>query len=155
MVRVIVAVLVTPPPVPVMVMVRVPAFAVGATLMLTVACPEPGAGMVAGVIFTLTPLPSPDAVRAIAESKPPETVVMTLALPVPPGATVTVFGAAARVKVPVFAPTVTATAAEGIPLAITYNVLAPVAIVAGTSKLVETTSLPVATAIVLGLWVLA
>src|ERR1700685_241968 len=136
MVRVMVAVFVTPLPVPVIVIVRVPALAVGATLMLTVACPEPGAGIDGGVIFTCTPLPSPEAVSAMAESKPPETVVMTLALPVPPGATVTALGDAASVKVPVLAPTVTETGAEGMAFAIPYNVLAPVAIVAGTSKVV-------------------
>lgn len=45
--------------------------------------------------------------------------------------------------------TVTSTPADGIPFATTCRVLAPVSIVLGTSKLVDTGLLPVATAIVL------
>ena len=45
--------------------------------------------------------------------------------------------------------TVILTAAEGMPFAITTNVLAPVSIVDGTSKFVETVAVPVATLIVL------
>jgi hypothetical protein len=51
--------------------------------------------------------------------------------------------------------TVTATAFDGIPFATTSRVLAPLSIFAGTSKLVETIALPVATAIVLWSCVLA
>ena len=47
------------------------------------------------------------------------------------------------------------TVIEGIPFATTTRELAPVSIVAGTSKLVETIAEPVATAIVLWLCVLA
>lgn len=51
--------------------------------------------------------------------------------------------------------TVMLTAAEGMPFAITTNVLAPVSIDDGTSKLVETVSEPVATPMLLWLWVRA
>jgi len=47
------------------------------------------------------------------------------------------------------------TGADGIPLATISSELAPVSIVAGTSKFVETMADPVATPIVLWLWVLA
>jgi hypothetical protein len=47
------------------------------------------------------------------------------------------------------------TAFDGIPFATTTSELAPVSIVAGTSKLVETMALPVATAMVLWSCVLA
>jgi hypothetical protein len=51
--------------------------------------------------------------------------------------------------------TVTDTAADGIPFAITTSVLAPVSAPLGTSKFVETVALPVATPIVLWSWVRA
>lgn len=51
--------------------------------------------------------------------------------------------------------TVTATATEGMPFATTTNELAPVSIVAGTSKFVDTVAVPVATPMVLWSWVLA
>ena len=51
--------------------------------------------------------------------------------------------------------TVIDTEADGIPLAITTSVLAPVSMPDGTSKLVETGVLPVATPIVLWSWVRA
>jgi|HubBroStandDraft_1064217.scaffolds.fasta_scaffold00322_5 hypothetical protein len=51
--------------------------------------------------------------------------------------------------------TVMLTGSEGMPFAITTNVLAPVSIVVGTSKFVETVNEPVATPMLLWLWVLA
>ena len=51
--------------------------------------------------------------------------------------------------------TVTLTGAEGMPLATTTRLLAPVSAVFGTSKLVDTIFVPVATAMVLGLCVRA
>src|SRR5580700_7533752 len=51
--------------------------------------------------------------------------------------------------------TVTLTDLDTIPLATTTSVLAPVSIVLGTSKCVETTNDPVATPIELWLWVRA
>jgi hypothetical protein len=41
--------------------------------------PEPGAAMEAGLKLTVTPVGWPLAVKAIAESKPPETVVVMTA----------------------------------------------------------------------------
>jgi len=57
MVRVTVAVFVTPPPVPFTVIVRVPVVAFAPTLMCMVEFPAPGAGMVLGMKVTLTPTP--------------------------------------------------------------------------------------------------
>jgi hypothetical protein len=47
------------------------------------------------------------------------------------------------------------TAVDGIPFATTTSELAPVSIPEGTSKLVDTVALPVATPMVLWSWVLA
>ena len=102
MVNVTVVVWVEPPPVPVTVIVRVPVVAFGATRICIEACPEPGAAMVLGLKRTFTPAPCPDADKAIAELKPPDTVVVICETPAPPRATLTVFGDAATVKVPVF-----------------------------------------------------
>ena len=102
-------VFVTPPPVPVTVMVRVPVVAVVATRIDTDECPDPGAGMVAGLKTTLTPVPSPEAVNAIAALKPPETVVETFDSPVAPRATVNVLGDAVIAKVFAAAVTVSVT----------------------------------------------
>ncbi len=77
-----VVVFVTPPPVPVIVIVRFPVVAVFATLICMVALPEPGAAIEAGLNLTVTPVPCPEAVKAIAELKPPETVVVILDDPV-------------------------------------------------------------------------
>ena len=46
--------------------------------------PEPGAAMEAGMKVTVTPVGWPVAVNAIAESKPPETAVVTTAYPLWP-----------------------------------------------------------------------
>jgi hypothetical protein len=50
----------------------------------------------AGLKAAVTPAGSPVAVRAIAELKPPVTAVVMVEVPVAPGATVTVVGAADR-----------------------------------------------------------
>ena len=100
MVRVTVVVFVTPPPVPVTVMVRVPVVAVFVTLICIVAWPEPGAAIEAGWKCTVTPDPCPDAVKAIAELKPPETVVVILDVPCPACLMVTLFGDAETVNDP-------------------------------------------------------
>jgi hypothetical protein len=99
MVRVILTVLVTPPPVPVTVIVDVPAFALLDTVMVAVELPEPFA-MDVGLKVTVTPVGIPDADNAIADLKPPEGVADTLVVPFLPGATLTVAGAALRVKLP-------------------------------------------------------
>jgi hypothetical protein len=102
MVRLRVVVWVTPPPVPVMVIVRVPAVACAPTLIVTVELPAPGAAIAVGLKVTVTPLPSPDALRVTAESKLPEIVVVTLACPAAPGATVTEVGFTLIAKLPVW-----------------------------------------------------
>jgi hypothetical protein len=66
---------------------------------------------------TFTPLGSPVADKAIAESNPPETVVLIFTCPVAPGAIVTLAGAAVMVKVPP-------------PLVVTVNVTVVVSVVA-------------------------
>ena len=97
-VRDTVAVCVIPPPVPVTVMVDVPVAAVEATVKVNVDVPEPGAAMDAGLNAAVTPVGIPDAVKATAELKPPDTVVVRVDLPVLPCATETDVGEAASVK---------------------------------------------------------
>ena len=97
-VRDTVAVCVIPPPVPVTVMVDVPVAAVEATVKVNVDVPEPGAAMEEGLNAAVTPVGRPDAVRATAELKPPDTVVVRVDLPVLPCATETDVGEAASVK---------------------------------------------------------
>ena len=99
MVKVILTVLVTPPPVPVTVIVDVPAFAVLDTVMVAVELPDPLA-MEVGLKVTVTPVGIPDADNAIADLKPPEGAAVILLVPWPPGATLTLVGAAFRVKLP-------------------------------------------------------
>ena len=59
-----------PPPLPVTTMGYVPAAVLAPTLMLIVALPEPGAGMVDGVKLTVVPDGTPEAERLTALSKP-------------------------------------------------------------------------------------
>lgn len=108
-VRVRIAVCVTPPPLAVIVIVRDPVLAVAATLTCIPACPEPGAAMVLGLNVTFTPLPCPDAVNEIAALKPPETAVVIFDSPVAPRATVKVLGESVTVKLPVVPVTVRVT----------------------------------------------
>lgn len=97
-VRETVAVWVIPPPVPVTVMVYVPVAVVDATARVNVDVPEPGAAIDVGLRVAVTPVGWPVAVRATAESKPPETAVVIVELPLPPCATETEVGEAATVK---------------------------------------------------------
>ena len=99
MVRVNVVVAVVLPLVPLMVIVNVPALAVLETLICMAAVPEPPV-MEVGLKFTCTPVGCPEAVKAIVPVKPPEGVAVILALVWPPGATLAVLGATARVKLP-------------------------------------------------------
>jgi len=46
--------------------------------------PEPGAAIGSGLNFTVCVLPSPEAVKVIGELKPPETVVVIVAVLEPP-----------------------------------------------------------------------
>ena len=65
-----------------------------ATDMVSVELPEPGAAMVAELRVSVTPVGWPLAVREIAESKPPETVVVIVEVPLLPCTTETDAGEA-------------------------------------------------------------
>lgn len=82
-VSVTVVVCVTPPPVPWIVMVRVPVLDLRPTLTVIVEVPEPGAAIELGLNVTLFPLPAPEAVKLIAELKPPDIAVVIVEVPVP------------------------------------------------------------------------
>ena len=69
-----------------------------ATASVAVEVPEPGAAMDAGLKLTVTPVGWPLAVNAMAESKPPDTVVVIVEVPLLPTATETAVGEAASVK---------------------------------------------------------
>ena len=71
-----------------------PAAVVEATAMVNVELPEPGAAMVLLLRVSVTPLGWPLAVSAIAESKPPETVVVIVDVPLLPCTTETDAGEA-------------------------------------------------------------
>jgi hypothetical protein len=74
--------------------------------------PEPGAAMELGEKLMVTPVGSPVAERAIAESKPPETAVVTVAVPLWPWRSEPDVGETEMVKAPaVGAVTVSATVA--------------------------------------------
>ena len=60
--------------------------------------PEPGAGIDAGPNEAVAPAGSPDALRPIAELKPPETVVAIVLVPLAPCATDTDAGEAEMVN---------------------------------------------------------
>jgi hypothetical protein len=96
-VSVTVAVCVIPPPVPVTVIVDVPAAAVEATVKVNLDEPEPGAAMEAGLKAAVTPVGSPEADNATAESNPPETAVVRVELPLLPWTTETAVGEAVSV----------------------------------------------------------
>ena len=68
-----------PPPVPVIVIGYVPVAAVLETVRYMSDEPEPGAAIEDGMKVTVTPAGCPVALKAIAELKPPETVVETTA----------------------------------------------------------------------------
>lgn len=97
-VSVTVAVCVTPPPVPVTVIVYVPVATVEATAIVMVELPEPGAATEVGLNVTVTPVGWPAADKAIAESKPPETAVVIVDVPLLPSATEAEVGEAEMVK---------------------------------------------------------
>src|SRR5271154_3995353 len=79
-----VAACVVPPPVPDTVMVYVPTAVVDATASVSVDEPDPGAAMFAGLKLTVTPVGWPLAVKAIAESNPPEMLVVIVDVPLLP-----------------------------------------------------------------------
>src|SRR5271155_3063444 len=69
---------------PVVGAVTVSATVAEATAMANVELPEPGAAMVLLLRVSVTPVGWPLVVRAIAESKPPETVMVIVDVPLPP-----------------------------------------------------------------------
>lgn len=71
---------------------------VDATARVRVDDPEPGAAIDAGLKVAVTPVGWPVAVNAIALLKPPETVVVSVELPLPPCTTETAVGEAASVN---------------------------------------------------------
>jgi hypothetical protein len=105
--------------------------------------------MEVGLKETVTPLGWPLALKTTAVSKPPVVVLVITDVPDLPCTTGTEVGLAESEKPEVAPAIVTATPAEGIPLAITKIVLVPVSMLEGTSKFVETIVLPVAMPIVL------
>jgi hypothetical protein len=66
--------------------------------MVMVEVPEPGTAMEVGLKVTVTPVGWPDADKAIAESKPPETAVVIVDVPLLPFTTETDVGEAEMVK---------------------------------------------------------
>ena len=75
-----------------------PAATVDAAVSVKVDVPEPGAATDAGLNAAVTPEGSPEALRATAELKPPETTVVMAPIDLAPGATETEVGEAERVN---------------------------------------------------------
>jgi len=96
-VRVTVEVWVMPPPKLVMVIGYVPATVVEATAMVMVEVPEPGAANDGGLKVTVTPAGWPVADKPMAESKPPDTAVVIVDVPLLPRTTETAVGEAEMV----------------------------------------------------------
>ena len=88
----------TPPPLALIVIVDVPVVAVLLAVNVSVELPEPGAAIDVGLKLAVTPAGSPLAESETAELKPPEIVVETVVVFVPPCATDTVVGDAVRAK---------------------------------------------------------
>lgn len=75
-----------------------PVVVVDATARVAVEVPEPGAATDVGLKVTVTPVGWPVAVKATAESKPPETAVVMVDVPLLPTTTETDVGEAASVN---------------------------------------------------------
>ena len=71
---------------------------VEATARVKVDVPEPGAAMDVELKLAVTPVGAPDAVRAIAELKPPDTAVVMVETPLLPCTTEMEVGEAVSVK---------------------------------------------------------
>ena len=67
-------------------------------MSVSVEDPEPGAAIDAGLSPAVTPVGSPEALRAIAELKPPDAAAAIVAVPGVPCATETDAGEAVKVK---------------------------------------------------------
>ena len=89
---------VLPPPLPVMVIVCFPTAALEPTVTVMVDVPEPGAAMELGLKLTLRAVPSPEADKLIAESKPPEITEVIVEVPELPFATLKEVGLALMVN---------------------------------------------------------
>jgi len=76
----------------------VPTAAVEAAVSVKVEVPEPGVASEEALNAAVTPVGNPDALRAIAELKPPETAVAMVLVPLIPCATVTDAGDAEMVN---------------------------------------------------------
>jgi hypothetical protein len=90
-----------PPPVAFTVTVNVPRVADLFALNVNVALPEPGAAMDVLLNVNVTPLPWPEAESAMAESKLPDTAVVSVTELEPLRAIVSEVGEAVNVKPPV------------------------------------------------------
>ena len=102
-----------PPPLALIVTVDVPIVAVLLALNVRVELPEPGAAIEVGLKEAVTPAGSPVAESETAELKPPETVVETVVVLLPPCATDTVVGDAVRAKFGVGLPGLKITSSTG------------------------------------------
>src|ERR1700691_1715661 len=115
--------------------------------MVMVEVPEPGAAMDVGLKVTVTPVGWPLAVKAIAESKPPETVVVIVEEPLLPCTTETEVGEAEMVKAGLaVAVTVSETAVVSVVLPevpLTVMLLVPVAVVAAPAMVIVEVPVPV------------
>ena len=87
-----------PPPVPVMVMVWAPVLARVPTLTVIIDVPEPGAAMGFVLKVTVWLLPSPEADKVTAESKPLNAAVVIVDVPDEPRTTVIAVGDALMLK---------------------------------------------------------
>lgn len=81
-------------------MVLLPVLAPECAVIVRVDVPEPGAAMIVRLKLTVTPDGMPDADNAIAELKPPETVVVIVEVPELPQARASEAGDALKVKSP-------------------------------------------------------
>src|SRR5271167_3952318 len=88
-----------PPPLPVTVMGYVPVGVLLPTVMVIVELPVPGAGMLAGLKFTVVPDGAPELDRLIELLKPPLIAVVIVEVPWFPCATLSEAGEAEIVKV--------------------------------------------------------
>lgn len=91
--------------------------------------PDPGAAIEVGLKLTVTPVGAPEAVKAIAESNPPNTAVVIVDEPLPPCATDTEPGEAEMVKLGVDVPARALTRPE--PLGLPHPVTKSYAATAG------------------------
>jgi hypothetical protein len=123
-----------------MAMLLVPVLALLLAVNVTVDVPEPGAAMGVGLKLTVTPVGWPEADKAMAELKPPETVVVIFDVPLLPCVTETEVGEADMVKLGVgLAVTVRLTVDVCVtppPVPVTVIVYVPVVVVEPTAMVI-------------------